>query len=143
VVITVPPFRWPSTRPDRASNSAFCKNNQGGCRADRQLIEIRGARENNLKGISLNIPKQRITIFTGVAGAGKSAHVFDTIAAEAQRHLNDTCTVAVQGYLPHYGQADWIIDLGPEGGYADGDVLYEGPPAGLRHADRSIIPRII
>lgn len=74
--------------------------------AHRQFIEISGARENNLKDISLDIPKQAITVFTGVSGSGKSSLVFDTIAAEAQRHLNETFTVFVQGYLPHYGQAD-------------------------------------
>jgi excinuclease UvrABC ATPase subunit len=73
---------------------------------DRQLIEIRGARENNLKDISLNIPKQKITVFTGVSGSGKSSLVFDTIAAEAQRQLNETFTAFVQGFLPHYGQPD-------------------------------------
>ncbi len=51
-----------------------------------EFIEIRGARENNLKDISLRIPKRKITIFTGVSGSGKSSIVFDTIASEAQRH---------------------------------------------------------
>ena len=74
--------------------------------ADRQFIEVRGARENNLKDISLNIPKQKVTVFTGVSGSGKSSLVFDTIAAEAQRQLNETFTVFVQGFLPHYGQPD-------------------------------------
>jgi excinuclease UvrABC ATPase subunit len=69
-------------------------------------IEIRGARENNLKNISLDIPKQAITVFTGVSGSGKSSLVFDTIAAEAQRQLNETFTAFVQGFLPHYGQPD-------------------------------------
>lgn len=73
---------------------------------DHQSIEIRGARENNLKDISLNIPKQKITVFTGVSGSGKSSLVFDTIAAEAQRQLNETFTFFVQGFLPHYGQPD-------------------------------------
>jgi excinuclease UvrABC ATPase subunit len=73
---------------------------------DRQFIEVRGARENNLKDISLNIPKQKITVFTGVSGSGKSSLVFDTIAAEAQRQLNETFTTFVQGFLPHYGQPD-------------------------------------
>ncbi len=73
---------------------------------DRQFIEVRGARENNLKDISLNIPKQQITVFTGVSGSGKSSLVFDTIAAEAQRQLNETFTAFVQGFLPHYGQPD-------------------------------------
>ncbi len=73
---------------------------------DRQFIEVRGARENNLKDISLDIPKQKITVFTGVSGSGKSSLVFDTIAAEAQRQLNETFTTFVQGFLPHYGQPD-------------------------------------
>lgn len=73
---------------------------------DRQFIEVRGARENNLRDISLNIPKQKITVFTGVSGSGKSSLVFDTIAAEAQRQLNETFTFFVQGFLPHYGQPD-------------------------------------
>jgi excinuclease UvrABC ATPase subunit len=74
--------------------------------SDRQFIEVRGARENNLKEISLDIPKQRVTVFTGVSGSGKSSLVFDTIAAEAQRQLNETFTAFVQGFLPSYGQAD-------------------------------------
>lgn len=73
---------------------------------DRQFIEVRGARENNLKDISLDIPKGKITVFTGVSGSGKSSLVFDTIAAEAQRQLNETFTFFVQGFLPHYGQPD-------------------------------------
>ncbi len=73
---------------------------------DRQFIEVRGARENNLKDISLNIPKGKMTVFTGVSGSGKSSLVFDTIAAEAQRQLNETFTTFVQGFLPHYGQPD-------------------------------------
>ncbi len=73
---------------------------------DRQFIEVHGARENNLKGISIDIPKQRVTVFTGVSGSGKSSLVFDTIAAEAQRQLNETFTAFVQGFLPSYGQPD-------------------------------------
>src|SRR6266536_1710547 len=73
---------------------------------NRQFIEVHGARENNLKDISLDIPKQKVTVFTGVSGSGKSSLVFDTIAAEAQRQLNETCTAVLQGSLPHYGQPD-------------------------------------
>jgi excinuclease UvrABC ATPase subunit len=73
---------------------------------DRAMIEIRGARENNLKNISVNIPKHQITVFTGVSGSGKSSLVFDTIAAEAQRQLNETFTSFVQGFMPSYGQPD-------------------------------------
>src|SRR4051794_34499463 len=79
---------------------------QGGRMTDRQCIEVRGARENNLKDVSLDIPKQQITVFTGVSGSGKSSLVFDTIAAEAQRQLNETFTAFVQGFLPSYGQPD-------------------------------------
>jgi excinuclease UvrABC ATPase subunit len=73
---------------------------------ERDFIEVHGARENNLKNVSLNIPKQKLTVFTGVSGSGKSSLVFDTIAAEAQRQLNETFTHFVQGYLPSYGQPD-------------------------------------
>ncbi len=73
---------------------------------DRRFIEVRGARVNNLKNVSLDIPKQKVTVFTGVSGSGKSSLVFDTIAAEAQRQLNETFTAFVQGFLPHYGQPD-------------------------------------
>ncbi len=69
-------------------------------------IVVRGARENNLKDVSVDIPKQAITVFTGVSGSGKSSLVFDTIAAEAQRQLNETFTAFVQGFLPSYGRPD-------------------------------------
>ena len=70
------------------------------------LIIIRGARENNLKNISLDIPKRRITVFTGVSGSGKSSLVFSTIAAESQRLINETYPAFVQQFMPHYGQPD-------------------------------------
>ena len=69
-------------------------------------IVIRGARENNLKGVSLDIPKRRITVFTGVSGSGKSSLVFNTIAAESQRLINATYPAFVQQFMPHYGQPD-------------------------------------
>ena len=71
-----------------------------------EYIEIRGARENNLKNFSLRIPKHKITIFTGVSGSGKSSIVFDTIAAEARRQLNDTFSTFVRNFLPRYAQPD-------------------------------------
>lgn len=74
--------------------------------SDRAFIHVRGARENNLKNVSLDIPKYQITVFTGVSGSGKSSLVFDTIAAEAQRLLNETFNAFVQGFLPNYGQPD-------------------------------------
>lgn len=67
-------------------------------------IEVRGARENNLKNISLDIPRRQITVFTGVSGSGKSSLVFDTIAAESQRLLNETFSTFAQNFLPRYGQ---------------------------------------
>jgi excinuclease UvrABC ATPase subunit len=69
-----------------------------------EFIEIRGASENNLKDVSLKIPKRQVTIFTGVSGSGKSSIVFDTIAAEAQRLLNDNFSMFVQNFLPHISQ---------------------------------------
>ena len=68
------------------------------------VIRIRGARENNLKDVSLDIPKYQITVFTGVSGSGKSSLVLDTIAAKSRRELNDTFPTFVQQYLPKYGR---------------------------------------
>ena len=78
-----------------------------------EFIEIRGARENNLKDVSLRIPKRRITIFTGVSGSGKSSIVFDTIATEAQRQLYENFSLFVRNFLPRYPQpeADAIENL--------------------------------
>src|SRR3954463_7811425 len=64
------------------------------------LIRVQGARENNLKDISVEIPKRRLTVFTGVSGSGKSSLVFDTIAAESQRMINETYSTFVQGFMP-------------------------------------------
>jgi len=79
-----------------------------------EYIEIRGARENNLKNVSLRIPKRKITVFTGVSGSGKSSIVFDTIATEAQRQLNENFSTFIRGFLPKYPQpnADAIENLG-------------------------------
>ncbi|GMA50010.1 excinuclease ABC subunit A [Alicyclobacillus contaminans] len=71
-----------------------------------EYIEIRGARENNLKDVSLRIPKRKITIFTGVSGSGKSSIVFDTIAAESQRLLNENFSMFVRTFLPRVPQPD-------------------------------------
>jgi len=78
-----------------------------------EYIEIRGARENNLKNVSLRIPKRKITIFTGVSGSGKSSIVFDTIATESQRLLNENFSMFVRNFLPKYSQpeADAIENL--------------------------------
>ena len=64
------------------------------------LIRVHGARENNLKDVSVEIPKRRLSVFTGVSGSGKSSLVFDTIAAESQRLINETYSAFVQGFMP-------------------------------------------
>ncbi|WP_432705944.1 ATP-binding cassette domain-containing protein [Actinoallomurus iriomotensis] len=64
------------------------------------LIRVLGARENNLKDVDVEIPKRRLTVFTGVSGSGKSSLVFDTIAAESQRLINETYSAFVQGFMP-------------------------------------------
>ena len=67
-----------------------------------EKIIIRGLRQNNLKNVSLDIPKGKIVVFTGVSGSGKSSIVFDTIAAESQRQMNETYTAFMRGRLPKY-----------------------------------------
>jgi excinuclease UvrABC ATPase subunit len=69
-----------------------------------EYIHLVGAREKNLKNIEVKIPKKMITVFTGVSGSGKSSLVFDTIAAESQRQLNETYSSFIRHRLPHYGQ---------------------------------------
>ena len=78
-----------------------------------EFIEIRGARENNLKNVSLKIPKRKITVFTGVSGSGKSSLVFDTIAMEAQRLLSENFSTFLRGFMPKYPQpaADSLANL--------------------------------
>ncbi|GHO56610.1 ATP-binding cassette domain-containing protein [Ktedonobacter robiniae] len=71
-----------------------------------EYIEIRGARENNLKDVSLRLPKRKITIFTGVSGSGKSSVVFDTMANEAQRLLFENFSMFIRSFLPRYPQPD-------------------------------------
>ncbi|WP_434304863.1 ATP-binding cassette domain-containing protein [Clostridium botulinum] len=71
-----------------------------------ESINVVGVREKNLKNIDIEIPKKKITVFTGVSGSGKSSLVFDTIAAESQRQLNETYSSFIRHRLPHYGQPD-------------------------------------
>ncbi|MEU2941320.1 excinuclease ABC subunit UvrA [Nocardiopsis alba] len=69
-------------------------------------IQVRGARENNLDDVSVDIPKRRLTVFTGLSGSGKSSLVFGTIAAESQRLINETYSAFVQGFMPSLGRPD-------------------------------------
>src|SRR3954464_4435987 len=73
------------------------------------LIRVHGARVNNLKDVTLAIPKRRLTVFTGVSGSGKSSLVFDTIAAESQRLINETYSAFLQGFMPSLARPD--VDL--------------------------------
>ena len=78
-------------------------------------IIIRNLRQNNLKDISLTIPRNKIVVFTGVSGSGKSSIVFDTIAAESQRQMNETYSAWVRGRLPKYDKpnVELIDNLNP------------------------------
>jgi excinuclease UvrABC ATPase subunit len=73
------------------------------------LIRVHGARENNLKNLSVELPKRRLTVFTGISGSGKSSLVFATIAAESQRLINETYSAFVQGFMPNLARPD--VDL--------------------------------
>ncbi|MEU2262996.1 excinuclease ABC subunit UvrA [Streptomyces sp. NPDC019645] len=70
------------------------------------VIQVRGARENNLRNVDLDLPKRRLTVFTGVSGSGKSSLVFGTIAAESQRLINETYTAFIQSFMPSLGRPD-------------------------------------
>lgn len=80
-----------------------------------EAIKITGLKQNNIKNISLNIPKNKIVVFTGVSGSGKSSIVFDTIAAESQRQMNETYTAWIRGRLPKYDKpnVEAIENLNP------------------------------
>ncbi|MEU2212986.1 excinuclease ABC subunit UvrA [Streptomyces hygroscopicus] len=82
-----------ATRPDPRSSVPHLADSH-------DLIRVHGARENNLKDVSIEIPKRRLTVFTGVSGSGKSSLVFNTIAAESQRLINETYSAFVQGFMP-------------------------------------------
>lgn len=104
-------------------------------------IRVRGARTNNLKGVSLDVPKKKITVFTGVSGSGKSSLVFDTLAAESQRLLNETLPTFVQTFLPRLPPPDVdalenlsaaiIVDQSRLGGNSRSTVATVSDTAGL------------
>lgn len=71
-----------------------------------EYIKIKNAKQNNLKDVTVEIPKHQLTVVTGVSGSGKSSLVFDTLAAESRRELNDTFNSYVQAYLPKYGRPE-------------------------------------
>src|SRR2546429_5725225 len=76
------------------------------------LIRVQGARENNLRDVSVEIPKRRLTVFTGVSGSGKSSLVFGTIAAESQRLINETYSAFVQGFMPTLSRPEATVPDG-------------------------------
>src|SRR5207244_5001253 len=82
-----------ATRTDTQSPALHVADSQ-------DLIRVQGARENNLKDVSIEIPKRRLTVFTGVSGSGKSSLVFGTIAAESQRLIHETYSAFVKGFMP-------------------------------------------
>ncbi|MFI7019729.1 ATP-binding cassette domain-containing protein [Streptomyces sp. NPDC050164] len=83
-----------ATRTDKQSSGPHVADSH-------DVIRVHGARENNLKDVSIEIPKRRLTVFTGVSGSGKSSLVFDTIAAESQRLINETYSAFLQGFMPN------------------------------------------
>lgn len=76
------------------------------------LIRVSGARENNLKDVSVEIPKWRLTVFTGESGSGKSSLVVNTIAAESQRLINETYSAFLQGFMPTLASPMWMSSKG-------------------------------
>ncbi|MEV4417702.1 excinuclease ABC subunit UvrA [Catellatospora sp. NPDC049609] len=91
-----------ATRTDRQSSASHAADSH-------DLIRVQGARENNLKDVSVEIPKRRLTVFTGVSGSGKSSLVFGTIAAESQRMINETYSAFLQGFMPTLARPE--VDL--------------------------------
>ncbi|MGC5014293.1 ATP-binding cassette domain-containing protein [Streptosporangium sp. DT93] len=95
-------FAFPSGRPVSGGRARW----RARAADAHDVIEVRGARENNLADVSLDIPKRRLTVFTGVSGSGKSSLVFGTIAAESQRLINETYTAFIQSFMPSLGRPD-------------------------------------
>src|SRR6476619_2044570 len=100
----------PSSRDTRDLSRRRREPSDRAAKADsHDLIRVQGARVNNLKDVSVEIPKRRLTVFTGVSGSGKSSLVFGTIAAESQRMINETYSAFVQGFMPTLARPD--VDL--------------------------------
>ncbi|MFS8521023.1 MAG: excinuclease ABC subunit UvrA [Micromonosporaceae bacterium] len=93
----------------RTATSAGARSTAWQVADSHDVIRVRGARENNLKNIDVDIPKRRLVVFTGVSGSGKSSLVFGTIAAESQRLINETYSAFVQGFMPNIPRPD--VDL--------------------------------
>src|SRR5207247_6533322 len=91
-----------ATRTDTQSHALHAADSH-------DLIRVHGARVNNLKDVSIELPKRRLTVFTGVSGSGKSSLVFGTIAAESQRLINETYSAFVQGFMPTLARPE--VDL--------------------------------
>ena len=92
---------------DALSVGTIANNESGQHVADsHSIIRVQGARENNLKNVSIEIPKRRLTVFTGVSGSGKSSLVFSTIAADSQRMINETYSAFLQGFMPSLNRPD-------------------------------------
>ena len=88
------------------ATSAAARTSAPSAAGSHDLIRVHGARVNNLKDVSIEIPKRRLTVFTGVSGSGKSSLVFGTIAAESQRLINETYSAFVQGFMPTLARPD-------------------------------------
>ena len=101
------------------------------------LIRVHGARVNNLKDISVEIPKRRLTAFTGVSGSGKSSLVFGTIAAESQRLINETYSAFVQGFMPTLARPDVdVLDGADDRDHRRPGADGHRPALHRRHRDR-------
>src|SRR5262245_52371260 len=98
-----PALHKPPIRDDRSANMASSRQHLAD---SHDLIRVQGARVNNLKDVSVAIPKRRLTVFTGVSGSGKSSLVFGTIAAESQRLINETYSAFLQGFMPTLGRPE-------------------------------------
>ncbi|MBB6171735.1 excinuclease UvrABC ATPase subunit [Nocardiopsis mwathae] len=96
----------PSHQRPQTDSTSIASDGQPRAADGHDVIEVRGARENNLRNVSVDIPKRRLTVFTGVSGSGKSSLVFGTVAAESQRLINETYTAFIQSFMAPVGRPD-------------------------------------